>query len=82
MVQRMIEKNKKKKQKETGQIIKQTSNNQTSIKKKKQKKNKIKTKTKKSTNRNHPLMSTEIFETSCNMKLGLPRPGTESYRSD
>ena len=80
----MIEKNKEKKQKKTGQRIKQTSNNQTSIKKKKQKKNKIKTKTKtkKSTNRNHPLMSTEIFETSYNMKLGLPRPGTESYRSD
>lgn len=40
MVQRMIEKNKNKKQKETGQIIKQTSNNQTSIKNKKQKKTK------------------------------------------
>ena len=80
MVQRMIEKNKEKKQKKTGQRIKQTSNNQTSIKKKKQ--NKTKNKNKKSTNRNHPLMSKEIFETSYNMKLGLPRPGTESYRSD
>ena len=76
----MIEKNKEKKQKKTGQRIKQTSNNQTSIKKKKQ--NKTKNKNKKSTNRNHPLMSKEIFETSYNMKLGLPRPGTESYRSD
>ena len=36
----MIEKNKEKKQKKTGQRIKQTSNNQTSIKKKKQKKTK------------------------------------------
>ena len=78
----MIEKNKEKKQKKTGQRIKQTSNNQTSIKKKKQNKTKNKNKHKKSTNRNHPLMSKEIFETSYNMKLGLPRPGTESYRSD